>query len=70
MPSRVIRSFEYDADRQALSILFQSGRHYIYQDVPPSTFEAMKAAFSKGEFFNSHVRDRFPFVRPGASRKR
>jgi hypothetical protein len=31
--------------------------------VPADLFEAMKAAFSKGEFFNARIRDRFPFRR-------
>jgi hypothetical protein len=31
--------------------------------VPRETFDAMKASFSKGEFFNTHIRDRFAFER-------
>jgi hypothetical protein len=39
MPSSsVIRSFEYDPPRRELLIVFQSGRRYIYQAVPPATF--------------------------------
>jgi hypothetical protein len=26
-------------------------------------YDAMKASFSKGEFFNQHIRERFRFVR-------
>jgi lysyl-tRNA synthetase class 2 len=63
MPSTVIRSFEYDADSRKLSIVFQSGRHYTYENVPPETYTAMKSSFSKGEFFNAHIRDNFSFVR-------
>lgn len=63
MPSTVIRSFEYDTARHELHIVFQSGRHYIYQGVPAATADAMKRAFSKGEYFNQHIRDQFPFVR-------
>ncbi|HEU4627350.1 MAG TPA: KTSC domain-containing protein [Steroidobacteraceae bacterium] len=60
MPSAVIRSFDYDEARREL---FQSGKRYVYRDVPPEIFARMKMAFSKGEFFNEHVRDRFAFVR-------
>jgi hypothetical protein len=63
MPSTVIRSFDYDAVRRVLLILFQSGNRYEYQGVSEETFRAMKASFSKGEFFNAHIRDRYPFVR-------
>lgn len=65
MPSTVIRSYRYDRRRRALDIVFQSRRRYTYRDVPEETYDAMKAAFSKGEFFNRHIRDHFPFERTG-----
>lgn len=61
MPSTVIQSFNYDANRQELFVVFRSGRRYIYQQVPEQTYTKMRGALSKGEFFNSHIRDRFPF---------
>jgi lysyl-tRNA synthetase class 2 len=63
MPSTVIRSYRYDAATQDLRIVFQTGRRYIYKEVPQETFDGMKAAFSKGEFFNEHIRERFRFIR-------
>jgi KTSC domain len=63
MPSSVIRAFSYDAYRRELLIVFQSGRRYIYQGVPEETFRAMKAAFAKGRFFNTEIRERFGFIR-------
>jgi hypothetical protein len=63
MPSSVIRYFAYDDARRELRIRFQSGRRYIYLDVPPEVFDRMKASFSKGEFFNQHIRDHFRFAR-------
>jgi hypothetical protein len=65
MPSTVIRSFRYDADRQELNIVFQSGRSYAYAGVPERTYAALKAALSKGEFFNRRIRGKFPFTRNG-----
>ena len=61
MPSTVIRSFEYDASRQQLLVVFRSGRRYLYEQVSEETYTRMRGAFSKGEFFNKHIRDRFPF---------
>jgi KTSC domain len=63
MPSTVIRSFKYDADSRRLLIVFQSGRRYTYENVPAETYTAMKGSFSKGDFFNAHIRDNFSFVR-------
>jgi len=65
MPSTVIRSYRYDRTRRELDIVFQSRRRYTYRDVPEETYTAMKAAFSKGEFFNRHIRDHFLFERNG-----
>jgi lysyl-tRNA synthetase class 2 len=63
MPSSVIRAFDYDPADRRLDILFVSGRLYSYAEVPPEVASAMRAAFSKGEFFNQHIRDRYRFTR-------
>ncbi|MFN4016892.1 MAG: KTSC domain-containing protein [Reyranella sp.] len=65
MSSSVIRSYRYDRRRRALDIVFQSQRRYTYLGVPEETYDAMKAAISKGEFFNRHIRDNFTFQRNG-----
>ena len=38
----------------------------IYEGVPASIAARMKASFSKGQFFNEHIRDRFAFARSEA----
>ncbi len=63
MPSTVIRRFEYDPQRRELHVTFQSGRRYRYLGVPAEVHASMKHSFSKGEFFNAHIRDRFEYVR-------
>lgn len=63
MPSTVIQSFEYDASTRELHVLLRSGRSYIYENVAGETYEAMRRSFSKGEFFNEHIRDRYAFRR-------
>jgi hypothetical protein len=62
MPSTVIRAAHYDADRRLLDILFTTGRRYFYHDVPQSEADAFRAAFSKGRYFNAHIRDSYPFT--------
>jgi hypothetical protein len=63
VPSSVVRAFSYDVSRHELSIVFQSGRRYVYQGVPEEMYRAMTAAFAKGEFFNTEIRGRFRYVR-------
>jgi KTSC domain len=63
MPSTVIRSFRYDPRKRELTIVFQTRRIYIYSEVPQETYADLKAASSKGEFFNRHIRGKFAFTR-------
>lgn len=62
MPSTVIGAFAYDPASRTLTVTFRSGRRYRYHQVPPEIYEAMRASFSKGAFFNRHVRDQFRFI--------
>lgn len=61
MPSSVIRQFRYNETKRQLAVTFVSGRRYIYADVPPEIYRQMRSSFSKGEYFNSHIRDRFAY---------
>ena len=61
MPSTVIASFKYDSDNHILQIRFVSGILYNYKNVPEELYDAMKKAFSKGIFFNEHIKDKFEF---------
>ncbi len=62
MPSTLIRAARYDPDNGTLDILFTTGRRYLYHRVPPDVAERFAAAFSKGRYFNAHIRDRFDFT--------
>ncbi|HET9864360.1 MAG TPA: KTSC domain-containing protein [Steroidobacteraceae bacterium] len=59
MPSAVIRTFHYDPIDHYLDVVFVSGRRYRYHGVPEEIYDSMRRAFSKGWFFNHHVRDHF-----------
>jgi hypothetical protein len=63
MPSKVIHHFEYRAESAELEIRFTTGRRYVYYMVSASVAADMGRASSKGEFFNTEIRDRFPFRR-------
>ncbi|AJD44679.1 KTSC domain-containing protein [Rhizobium sp. SEMIA 4085] len=62
MPSHLIRDTNYDAATRTLSVwLVTSENRYDYEDVPPETYAAFRRAFSKGRFFNAHIRNRFTY---------
>lgn len=61
MPSSVIRRFEY-SDSGDLVVTFTTGRRYLYAKVPEEEARKFRAAFSKGEYFNRHVRNRYECV--------
>jgi KTSC domain len=61
MPSTVIRRFVYVPASRELTIEFVTGRRYLYHDVPDNEVQAFRAAFSKGSYFNSNIRDRYEF---------
>ncbi len=60
MPSRVISSFTYDQQRRRLVVTFVTGRVYEYAGVPAEVAANLRASFSKGVFFNAHIRDQYP----------
>lgn len=63
MPSSVIRSFKHDPESAELLVVFQTGKRYRYHAVPAEIAAGMRQAFSKGEYFNEHIRDRYAFER-------
>ena len=63
MPSSVIRTYRYDAAHCRLDIEFVSGEAYSYFDVPDAVVSGLSGAFSKGRYFQRHIRDKFDFRR-------
>jgi hypothetical protein len=61
MPSSVIRRFAYCPDSAQLWVEFTTGRRYVYSDVPAEVADTFRSAFAKGVYFNSRIRDRFPY---------
>ena len=60
MPSSVIASFDYDAERAQLTVSFVTGRIYNYFLVPSDCVARFAAAESKGGLFNKFIRDKYP----------
>ena len=65
----VLASVGYRPDTQTLEIRFQSGTVYRYVTVPAGLYHALLAANSCGQFFNEHIRDRFPCQQTAPSAK-
>lgn len=61
MPSTVIRRFDYSPERQELTVEFLTGRRYLYSGVPQDEVDSMRRAFAKGSYFNTRIRDRYPY---------
>src|SRR5690349_18396144 len=60
MPSTVVKSIDYEAALSRLTVTFTTGRIYDYFAVPADVAEAFRSAFSKGTFFNTRIRDKYP----------
>jgi hypothetical protein len=63
--SAAIRIIEYEPRRLSLRVTFVSGARYAYAGVPDEVHRAFLDADSKGRFFLTEIRDRYPFRRLG-----
>jgi len=63
MPSEAIRYFHYDAEKRELKVGFRPRGDYVYEDVPPEEFAALKSAPSKGTHINQVIKPRYRFRR-------
>lgn len=63
MPSTVIRWTHYDPETRRMLVVFQTGRRYTYENVPPEVHAGLRAASSRGSYFNQCIRDRYPYSR-------
>jgi hypothetical protein len=61
MPSTVIRRFAYCPDSGELWVEFTTGRRYVYSGVPREVADTFRTAFAKGVYFNTRIRDRYPY---------
>jgi hypothetical protein len=58
--SSLLASVNYDAGESVLQLEFLT--RYLYFAVPATIYEELLAADSKGSYFNSRVRGRFPYA--------
>ena len=60
--SSVISQIDYNAPGRELHVTFTSGRSYSYFGVPGEVYFQFCRAPSKGDFFNTLIRDRYEFT--------
>jgi hypothetical protein len=59
MPSSVIADIKYEPEHARLTVSFTTGRIYEYFLVPADVAAQFQSAFSKGNFFNTRIRDKY-----------
>jgi len=64
-----MRSVGDEGKSQVVEIEFQSGTIYQYLDGPTAVYEELLGAESKGQYFNSEIRDSYACVRVNAKRR-
>lgn len=58
-----ISAARFDVDSNKLTVTFHGTRTYMYPGVPPSVWDAFYGASSKGEYFQSCIKDTYAGVR-------
>ncbi len=58
-----IASIGYDPTSCTLEVEFHNGLIYQYFDVPKPVFDALMSAASHGQYFNSHIKERYRFAK-------
>jgi hypothetical protein len=61
--SSLIDRVSYDADTETLTITFDNGHVYDYQDVPQKVYDGLMKAESKGRYFNQHIKGKYEYVK-------
>jgi hypothetical protein len=60
--SRILKSVGYDPFNSILEVKFKiSGRVYAFLNVGMEIYEKFMKARSRGNFFNSYIKNHFPF---------
>lgn len=60
---KLLATAAYDAPRRQLYLRFKSGEIYRYFTFPAEQYQEFLNADSRGQFFLSQIRNRFPYER-------
>jgi len=68
--SSMIHAVGYDPETKTLEVVFNSGKVYCYEKVPPKVYEELMAAESKGQYMRGNIIDFYPYYQLRGSRRR
>lgn len=54
-----IKSCEYEAETEILTVTFHRGGTYRYYDVPNEVIEGLLESKSSGKYFHAHIRNKY-----------
>lgn len=57
--SGMVNTIKYDEDKSLLTLTFNSGGSYEYEEVPKQVFTDMLAAESAGKYFHSNIKGKY-----------
>jgi hypothetical protein len=57
--STFLREATYNSSTRTLTVVFNNGRTYSYQNVDQSVYDGLISARSSSRFFGSNIRGRF-----------
>jgi hypothetical protein len=59
--STSIEAVGYVEDAHELHVQFVSGGYYVYEGVPPATYQELMSADSLGAYLNLHIKPNHPY---------
>ena len=59
--SSMIQACGYDESREALMVIFNSGKAYEYSEVPQEVYEELLTSDSKGSYTRDCIIDCYPY---------
>ena len=68
--SSMIHAVGYDSKKRVLEVVFNSGRTYCYEGVPPKVYKGLMSAESKGQYMRSEIIDVYPYAQLSRGRRR
>jgi hypothetical protein len=54
---------KYDGEKKSLMVVFTSGGHYMYSEVPEEVYEGFMQAESRGKYFHKNIRNIYPALK-------
>jgi hypothetical protein len=63
LQSTSLHAANYQERDASLELEFRSGAIYRYLGVPEPVYRELLNAESKGQYFNQHIRNRFPYAK-------